>query len=65
MYLLQTFPLMERSFGTSTMFGFYSICSITLGILVIYIVPETKEKSMEEIQNYFETKGKKQQNTRL
>ena len=48
--LLQTFPMIEARFGIATAFGAYAIiCCIILAFVWKYI-PETKGKSLEEIE---------------
>ena len=48
--LLQTFPMIEKYFGLATVFGAYSmICWLILAFVWKYI-PETKGKSLEEIE---------------
>jgi len=48
--LLQTFPMIEARFGISSAFGAYSfICAIIL-VFVWKFIPETKGKSLEEIE---------------
>jgi SP family arabinose:H+ symporter-like MFS transporter len=48
--LLQTFPMIEARFGIASAFGTYSlICAVTF-IFVWKFIPETKGKSLEEIE---------------
>ena len=48
--LLQTFPMIEEKFGISSAFGVYAfICAIIL-VFVWKFIPETKGKSLEEIE---------------
>lgn len=46
----QTFPMLLESIGTAWTFWIYMVMSVLAFIFVWNLVPETKEKSLEEIQ---------------
>jgi SP family arabinose:H+ symporter-like MFS transporter len=48
--LLQTFPMIEARFGISSAFGAYSIICFIILLFVWKFIPETKGKSLEEIE---------------
>lgn len=51
--MLKTFLASFEVFGSTAVFGFYSLISL-IGIAFGYfILPETKGKSLQEIENYF------------
>ena len=46
----QTFPLMLKAFGSTKTFWFYAACSAVTFLFVLLLVPETKGRSLEEIE---------------
>ena len=48
--LLQTFPMIEARFGIASAFGTYSAICALIFIFVWRFIPETKGKSLEEIE---------------
>jgi sugar porter (SP) family MFS transporter len=48
--LLQTFPMIEARFGISAAFGTYSVICAMIFVFVWKFIPETKGKSLEEIE---------------
>ena len=46
----QSFPLLTKTFGVSTVFGLYFILLIPCIPFIYYLLPETKGKSLETIQ---------------
>jgi SP family arabinose:H+ symporter-like MFS transporter len=48
--LLQTFPMIEARFGIASAFGTYSLICAVIFIFVWESIPETKGKSLEEIE---------------
>jgi MFS transporter, SP family, arabinose:H+ symporter len=48
--LLQTFPMIEERFGLSSTFGAYSVICCMIFLFVWKFIPETKGKSLEEIE---------------
>ena len=49
--LSQTFPMLLKAIGPSGTFGIYAVVSILCVIFVAIVVPETKGKSLEEIES--------------
>lgn len=50
---IKAYPELVRTFGNEVIFIFYGIVSL-LGLFFVYfILPETKGKSLQEIENYF------------
>lgn len=45
------FPYITRTFGASVSFSIFGMCSFISFFFVVFIVPETKGKSFQEIQN--------------
>jgi SP family arabinose:H+ symporter-like MFS transporter len=48
--LLQTFPMIEARFGIASAFGTYSVICAVIFVFVWKFIPETKGKSLEEIE---------------
>jgi SP family arabinose:H+ symporter-like MFS transporter len=48
--LLQTFPMIEARFGIASAFGAYSVICAIIFVFVWRCIPETKGKSLEEIE---------------
>ena len=48
--LLQTFPVIEARFGIAAAFGAYSVICVIILLFVWKFIPETKGKSLEEIE---------------
>ena len=48
--LLQTFPMIEERFGLSSVFGGYAVICCVIWVFVWKLIPETKGKSLEEIE---------------
>lgn len=48
--LLQTFPMIEARFGIASAFGAYSVICFIIFLFVCRFIPETKGKSLEEIE---------------
>jgi SP family arabinose:H+ symporter-like MFS transporter len=46
----QTFPMLVDAIGNSKTFWIYALCSLTGLIFVVIMVPETKGKTLEEIE---------------
>lgn len=59
--ITKLFQVLEVNFGMYTPFAFFAICSFGSTFLVDYFVPETKGKTLEEIQQ--ELKGSKKANS--
>ncbi len=48
--LLQTFPMIEERFGITSAFGAYALICCVIVLFVWKFIPETKGKSLEEIE---------------
>ena len=46
----QTFPMLQKGFGTANTFYVYGACSLASLAFVALVVPETKGRSLEEIE---------------
>ena len=46
----QTFPMLRENFGPTRTFWFYAACSAATFFFVLLLVPETKGRSLEEIE---------------
>lgn len=46
----QTFPVMREQFGSAATFGFYAVCSGLSLVFAALLVPETKNRTLEEIE---------------
>ncbi|XP_072392798.1 facilitated trehalose transporter Tret1-like [Diabrotica undecimpunctata] len=57
------FNLLNSNVGTYAPFLLFAICTLISTVLSLYMVPETKDKTLEEIQMYL--KGKKKSLTTL
>ena len=44
------------NYGFSAMFGFWAFCTVVYFITAAFFLPETKGKTLEEIEEYFEGK---------
>lgn len=54
----QIFPLLQQTVGSAGTFWFFAITSGILSIFIWRIMPETKNKSLEEIERHWESGGK-------
>jgi MFS family permease len=52
--LTLTFPRMLQLFGPQGAFGFYAATNVLALVLIFFLVPETKELSLEELDDVFE-----------
>ncbi|KAL9961391.1 hypothetical protein ACROYT_G030317 [Oculina patagonica] len=57
--ITKTFSLLIDEFTEAGTFWFYGSLAFLAVVFVYFYVPETKGKSLEEIQIYFESRGKK------
>ncbi|KAB7497575.1 Facilitated trehalose transporter Tret1 [Armadillidium nasatum] len=55
----QVFPYAAGAFGYSEVFIFFGVISIFIAIAIVIFVPETKGKTLEEIQELFEKQSTK------
>lgn len=46
----QTFPMLLKSAGPTRTFWFYAVCSAVTFFFVLFLIPETKGRSLEEIE---------------
>jgi SP family arabinose:H+ symporter-like MFS transporter len=46
----QTFPMLEEGIGIGRTFWVYAFCSLLSTLFVIWMVPETKGRTLEEIE---------------
>jgi hypothetical protein len=44
-------------YGYYAMFGFWAVCTVLYFLISAFVLPETKGKSLEEIENSFESKS--------
>ncbi|ROT69929.1 putative solute carrier family 2, facilitated glucose transporter member 8 [Penaeus vannamei] len=54
--MIQVFPHFKEAAGASTVFLMHGSLSLVCGLITLFCVPETKGKTLEEIQDYFEEK---------
>ena len=53
-----TFLTLVEKLGPSTTFWVYGICAVAAGVFSYYFVPETKGRSLEQIEEFWHTKGR-------
>lgn len=49
----QTFPILLKRIGPTNTFWIYGTCSLATFLLVLWLLPETKGRTLEEIERYF------------
>nr|CAH7730989.1 unnamed protein product [Callosobruchus chinensis] len=54
----QMFYYLSSAFGTYTPLALFTVCSMISAILTAYVVPETRGKTLEEIQQCLKRKGR-------
>lgn len=54
--VVKTFPMLSAKYGDGATFWFYSGFCLAAVIFTLIFIPETKGKSLEEIENYFNHK---------
>jgi facilitated trehalose transporter len=54
---IKMYPFLVESLGSSTVFLIYGIISIFATVFVFIILPETKGKTLEEIENLFKSRS--------
>lgn len=52
----QTFPMLVDAIGNAKTFGIYALCSLAGLIFVVAMVPETKGKTLEEIEQSWKSR---------
>ncbi|XP_037948098.1 facilitated trehalose transporter Tret1-2 homolog [Teleopsis dalmanni] len=62
--VLKLYPTMETSMGTANVFAFYGFVSLIGVAYIYYFVPETRGRTLLEIENYFRT-GRKVSNAEV
>lgn len=55
--ILKLFPLMLNQMGNAWLFLFYSIISLLACFFVIWVLPETRGKRLQDIEEYFRSGG--------
>jgi hypothetical protein len=56
--VVKTFPMLSTKYGDGATFWFYSGFCLMAVIFTLIMIPETKGKSLEEIEDYFNYKRK-------
>ncbi|XP_068221704.1 facilitated trehalose transporter Tret1-like isoform X2 [Palaemon carinicauda] len=57
--ILQIYPFYEEAFGAHTVFFTFGGLSLICSLVSFFVVPETKGKTLEQIQEHFESTKKK------
>nr|WP_121270905.1 sugar porter family MFS transporter [Pedobacter schmidteae] len=57
-FVTQTYPILRESLGIGMTFILYGVALLPAALIVKKLVPETKGKSLEDIERYWEEKGK-------
>lgn len=60
--VIKTYPDIKDWIGSEGVFWIYSVLCFFSCIFVIFVLPETKGKSLDEIEEYFENKNIKRKN---
>lgn len=53
--ILQVYPFYEEAFGAHAVFFTFGSLSLLCSVIAYFVVPETKGKTLEQIQEYFES----------
>ncbi|XP_075169842.1 facilitated trehalose transporter Tret1 [Haematobia irritans] len=53
--VLKLFPTMDRAIGTANVFAFFGAVSLTAVAFIYFLVPETRGRTLLEIEEYFKT----------
>ena len=53
------FPIVVGSYGFHAMFFIWGGCTVVYFITAAFVMPETKGKTLEEIEDHFESKGRR------
>lgn len=51
--VVQFYPWIENTLGADTAFGIFAVLSLAAGLFIKFFIPETKGRSLEEIEAYF------------
>ncbi|XP_055547689.1 facilitated trehalose transporter Tret1-like [Wyeomyia smithii] len=62
--IIKLYPTMVEQMGSANVFIFYGTISVFGILFVYYIVPETKGKSLQEIEDYFRGKSSTRRSSR-
>ena len=57
-FVTQTYPILRESLGIGVTFFLYGLVMLPAAFFASKMVPETKGKSLEDIERYWEDKGK-------
>lgn len=57
-FITQTYPILRESLGIGITFILYGLALLPAALIVKKLVPETKGKSLEDIERYWEEKSK-------
>ncbi len=49
--VVQLYPIMEASIGTGIAFGIFAFLMLVACLFIAFFIPETKGKTLEEIQH--------------
>jgi SP family arabinose:H+ symporter-like MFS transporter len=58
-FVTQTYPILRESVGIGNTFIFYGLVMLPAALFVIKILPETKGKSLEDIERFWNQKETK------
>jgi SP family arabinose:H+ symporter-like MFS transporter len=61
-FVTQTYPILRESVGIGNTFIFYGLVMLPASFFVKKVLPETKGKSLEDIERYWRERGKKKKN---
>lgn len=62
---IKMYPFLVESLGSSTVFLIYGIISILATVFVFIILPETKGKTLEEIENLFKSRSERRSSSEV
>jgi len=54
--IIKVYPLLIKTLGYPLLFGFHAISIVAAALFVVLLLPETRNKSLSEIQEYFKSK---------
>jgi len=55
-FITQTYPLLRQSIGVGNVFLLYGLMMVPAALFVVKMVPETKGRSLEQIERYWKIK---------
>ncbi|KAI8127575.1 Facilitated trehalose transporter Tret1 [Lucilia cuprina] len=53
--VIKLYPAMESAMGTANLFAFYGVVSLVAVPFIFFLIPETKGRTLLEIEEYFKT----------